>query len=160
MHTHTLTLIQKLVNHVTENSALKYLNELLNKYKIAMNPFNLYIKLLFDKAQTGLNIGGQNNRLAHPTQLLGGSCPPCPLSLRLCGQSSDIDADVTLVGDGDGNNYSFLKFDDSHVTGDERSNDTELPSNVVSNSDLAHFTIERRKELITLFRNLSDCFFS
>jgi hypothetical protein len=44
--------------HVTENSALKYLNELLNKYKIAMNLFNLYIKLLIDKAKTGLNIGG------------------------------------------------------------------------------------------------------
>jgi hypothetical protein len=63
---------------VTENSALKYLNELLNKYKIAMNPFNLYIKLLINKAKTGLNIGGQNNRLAHPTQLLGGQLPPPP----------------------------------------------------------------------------------
>jgi hypothetical protein len=69
---------------VTENSALKYLNELLNKYKIAMNPFNLYIKLLIDKAKTGLNIGGK--RIGLPTQpnYRGAAAQPAPLSLCPC----------------------------------------------------------------------------
>jgi hypothetical protein len=69
---------------VNENSALKYLKELLNKYKIAMNPFNLYIKLLIDKAKTGLNIEG-GKTIVLPTQpnYWAAAAHPAPLSLRL-----------------------------------------------------------------------------
>jgi hypothetical protein len=75
--------------HVTENSALKYLNELLNKYKIAMNPFNLYIKLLVDKAKTGLNIvGGKTVGLPTQPNYWGATAHPAPLSLRLCNYDS------------------------------------------------------------------------
>jgi hypothetical protein len=43
-------------------------------------------KMLDNQAQTAQNMdGGQKNRLAHPTQLLGGGATahPAPLSLRL-----------------------------------------------------------------------------
>jgi hypothetical protein len=64
--------------HVTENSALKYLIELLNKYKIAMNPFNLYIELFIDKAKTGLNLEG-GKTIGLPTQAnYWGQLPPAP----------------------------------------------------------------------------------
>jgi hypothetical protein len=65
-----------------------------------------------------------------------------------------------LVKDGDGNSHNFLGFDDSHVTGDKWSNVTDLPSNVLSESDLDldHLTIEQRKELINLLDNISECF--
>jgi hypothetical protein len=77
--------ILTLVKYVTENSALKYLNELLNKYKIAMNTFDLYTKLLIDKAKTGLNIGGGGKTIGLPTQpnYWGAAAHPTPLSLRL-----------------------------------------------------------------------------
>src|SRR6218665_754065 len=38
---------------------------------------------IFSKILTW-NIGGQKDTFAPPTQLLGGACPGCPLSLRLC----------------------------------------------------------------------------
>jgi hypothetical protein len=51
-----------------------------------------------------------------------------------------------------------LKVDDSHVTGDERSNDSNLPSLVSLDSDIAHLTVEQRRELLNLLDNLSICF--
>ncbi len=73
------------------------------------------------------------------------------------GHSDDNELDVTLLDD-DNNNHSFLRFGDSHVTVDERSNDSNLPSQVLSDSDLAHLTIEQRKKLLNLLDDFSECF--
>jgi hypothetical protein len=61
--------------------------------------------------------------------------------------SYDSDDDVTLVKGGDGNDQSLVRFDDSHVTGDERSNDSNLPSHVLSDSDIAARGVWSRKQL-------------
>jgi hypothetical protein len=78
---------------------------------------------------------------------------PCATAL-----ACDSDDDVTLVKGGDGNDQSLVRFDDSHVTGDERSNDSNLPSHVLSDSDIAHLTIGQRKELLNSLDDFSEFF--
>src|SRR6218665_2482121 len=39
---------------------------------------------IFSKILIWIIGGGQKDTFAPPTQLLGGACPGCPLSLRLC----------------------------------------------------------------------------